>query len=231
MSPGASWGVYHWHEYRIHEFLPASRGGERILLLGCGDAGERPYLEELGFRPVGLDIRRAPAVDVIGDAHHLPFPDGHFDVVLSMQVLEHLHSPWVAVREVARVLRPRGAFVGSVAFLKPYHASYFHMTHDGVRQLLATAGLETDRLEGAQSPTYSVQGSLVPVGGRGLRRAVLGSLDSLVFGLRVLAWRLSRREDPDALTHRFDSDFPFSFRTFDRLRFSPAVVFRGRKPA
>jgi SAM-dependent methyltransferase len=222
-------GAYHWREYRIDELLPSAKDGRRLLLLGCGDAGERPYLQALGFEPVGLDVRATAGANVVGDAHALPFDGEVFDLVLSMQVLEHLHSPWVAVREIARVLRPGGVFVGSVAFLKPYHGSYFHMTHLGVQQLLGTAGLQVDKLMGAQSIAYSVYGSMFPWLGRPIRRALFGTVDELLSRFRVLAWSLTRRRDPDTETDRFGNGLPLSFRGFDKLRFAPSVVFRARK--
>lgn len=224
-------GAYHWREYGIEELLPPPGNADRVLLLGCGDGGERPYLRGLGFEATGLDIRRSSGVDLIGDAHLLPVKDSSFDIVLSMQVLEHLHSPWIAVDEIARILRPGGWFVGSVAFLKPYHNSYFHMTHKGVQHLLDDAGLEVDTFHGAQSPGHALYGSMVPLGSRPFRRMVFGALERLLLWLRVTAWSLSRREDPDRPTDRFDSEMPLSFRTFDRLRYAAAVVFRARKVA
>lgn len=221
--------AYHWREYRIEELLPPAEKGRQVLLVGCGDGGERPYLRELGFETVGFDVRRTSAVDVLADAHQIPFENGSFDVVLSMQVLEHLHSPWIAVREIARVLRPGGCFVGSVAFLKPYHKSYFHMTHRGIRHLLAGADLEVDTFAGAQSLTYSLLGGLLPIGSRPFRRALLGAVDRLVAWIRVWAWSITRKEDPDKPTDRFGEARPLSFRAFDRLRWAPAIVFRARK--
>ncbi len=176
MSRALSGGAYHWHEYGIDELLPPA------------------FLVEAGYRPLGVDVRQmGGGTDVIADAHFLPLADACVDLVLSMQVFEHLRAPWLAAAEVARVLRPGGCFVGSVAFLKPYHGSYFHMTHKGVHQLFLQAGLATD-------------------------------------AARSLSWRLTCRKDPNAVSQRFDEDFPLSFRTFDRLRFAPAIVFRARKP-
>lgn len=225
-------GAYHWHEYGIDELLPAASGEHAVaLLLGCGDAAEKPFLVEAGYRPLGVDVRQmGKGADVIADAHFLPLADACVDVILSMQVFEHLRAPWLAAEEVARVLRPGGCFVGSVAFLKPYHGSYFHMTHEGVHQLFLQAGLETDRLFGAQSLTYSLYGGMIPILSQRAKRIVLGSIDKLLFAARTLAWRLTRRKDPNASTQCFHEDLPLSFRTFDKLRFAPAVVFRAQKP-
>ena len=41
-------------------------------------------------------------------AQPLPFPDGHFDYVFSIEGIEHFDSPWTFVRELCRVLKPSG---------------------------------------------------------------------------------------------------------------------------
>lgn len=219
----------HWQQYGIEEILPQAETGRDVLLMGCGDAGEKPYLSELGFRPRAFDIRRSSGTDFVSDAHLIGAKDGTFDVVLSMQVLEHLKAPWEAIREVARVLRPGGCFVGSVAFLKPYHSSFFHMSHAAVQVLCDGAGLTVDHLHGAQSLTYTIYGGLMPVGSRRLRRALLAPVDRILLAVRSRAWSLSRKLDADESGDRFGQGIPMSFRQFDRLRVAPVVVFRAWK--
>lgn len=45
---------------------------------------------------------------VRGDAHHLPFPSDHFDIVYCRYVLEHVADPLSVLREMRRVLKPGG---------------------------------------------------------------------------------------------------------------------------
>ncbi len=57
-----------------------------------------------------------PAADVQADLCDLPFDDGHFDLLLSSHVLEHLPDDGPALGELARVLRPGGRAVIMVPY-------------------------------------------------------------------------------------------------------------------
>lgn len=105
---------------------------------------------ELG---AGLDVHDAPNVvktdaymyagarlDLVADAHALPFADASFDFVFSLAVFEHLHSPWIAAQEIARVLRPGGKAYTLCAFLQPLHGypdHYFNATESGLARLFS----------------------------------------------------------------------------------------------
>lgn len=45
---------------------------------------------------------------VTGDAHSLPFPDGHFDRTIMTCVLHHVEHPELALMELRRVTKPGG---------------------------------------------------------------------------------------------------------------------------
>ena len=104
------------------------------LMLDCG-AGSRPtYFSNV----VNYEIARYKSTDVVGVAEVLPFKDDSFDVVLSYAVLEHVKQPFVAARELIRVLKPGGILRVQVPFLQPLHgfpSHYFNMTQFGVRAL------------------------------------------------------------------------------------------------
>lgn len=150
--------------------LPSGRG--RVLDLGCGEGGSRRALEEKGYAWVGLDIRKNGATTVAADAHRLPFADGAFDAVYSLQVFEHLSRPWEAAAEVFRVLKPGGHFCGGVAALEPFHDSYFNYTHWGLESILRQAGLRPLRIEPGASAFLVVLHHLVDGGGPQFSRAI-----------------------------------------------------------
>ncbi len=76
----------------------------RVLDIGSGTA----HIKE--FRPdiVSTDILSFPGIDVVADAHRLPFPDQFFAGVVMLDVLHHLERPIECLKEASRVLRPGG---------------------------------------------------------------------------------------------------------------------------
>ncbi len=107
----------------------------RILNLGCG---RRNAARGDRVREIGVDIRPHPAAHARGDAHRLPFADDSFDAVVSMEVLEHLHSPERVVDEVQRVLKPGGRLVLTTRFIFHIHGApidYYRYTRYGLEYL------------------------------------------------------------------------------------------------
>lgn len=65
----------------------------------------------------------------IADVYCLPFADETFDVAFAHQVLQHLHDPVAALREIRRVLRPGG-------IVAVRDSDYGTMVHDPHEPLL-----------------------------------------------------------------------------------------------
>jgi SAM-dependent methyltransferase len=135
-----------WHlTAELMSYFPKAIGAQDLALdVGCGDTLHQEVCEHAGFGYVGIDYQN-PDAPILADGHALPFADESFQFVVSINVLEHLKYPFVVVKEIYRVLRSGGKFLGSVAFLEPFHGnSFYHHTHLGVFNSLRTAGFSVE---------------------------------------------------------------------------------------
>ncbi|NOY22918.1 MAG: class I SAM-dependent methyltransferase [Acidobacteria bacterium] len=130
------------------------------LLLDAG-AGEGQYHELFSHcRLIGLDAAIGDeswdysALDIVGDLHRIPLKSASVDGVLSVVTMEHLHSPWLAMAEMARVTRVEGRSFFVVPFLWEMHQEpndFFRFTVHGFTRLAKDAGFRVE--------------SIVPMGG------------------------------------------------------------------
>jgi 2-polyprenyl-3-methyl-5-hydroxy-6-metoxy-1,4-benzoquinol methylase len=111
--------VQRWLLDRFHRTvfsLLAHIDAERVLDAGCGEGfAMREVLKKSNATVVGLDGslgavqiagRLNPAYTfAAGDLLQLPFTTGTFDLVLCMEVLEHLNAPDHGLAELCRVSR------------------------------------------------------------------------------------------------------------------------------
>jgi ubiquinone/menaquinone biosynthesis C-methylase UbiE len=140
---------------RALDRLPANGDRVTLLDLGCGDG--RSYDEFFArnreVRWVGMDVVDSQEVILrpsrslsfcAYDGIQLPLRDNSVDMSYSRQVFEHVRHPVEVIREVYRVLKPDGIFVGSTSHLEPFHSrSYWNYTPYGFCVLLREAGFRS----------------------------------------------------------------------------------------
>lgn len=93
-----------------------------VLEIACGRGAFAKELAARGANVIAADfsseaVRRAQQLiadageAIVADIQAIPFPDDHFDLVVSLETLEHIPDVGAGVRELVRVLRPGGRLV------------------------------------------------------------------------------------------------------------------------
>lgn len=109
-------------ERRLRLILDAApRPLDRVLVDGCGVGMYVNMLQPHGAELYGIDIEAEHllvAAEELRGAHlqqargeSLPYADDTFDLILSHEVLEHVHDDRMAAAEMVRTLRPGGRAV------------------------------------------------------------------------------------------------------------------------
>ena len=176
--------------------------GPDTMVLNVGGGPHR-------YRPgdIALNLDAFRNVDVVGDAHAIPFLDDSFDSVFSVAVLEHVRQPWTVAAEQMRVLRPGGWLYAEAPFIFFFHGypnDFTRFTREGLRQLFD--GLEDVQLgltNGPVSATLQTVNTLlqflVPQRMPWLLKAVRGAYGWGAFPLKYLDRHVARREDAHML--------------------------------
>jgi SAM-dependent methyltransferase len=128
----------------------------RALDIGAAGGGNCRVLQARGWSAVAADfseeatrIARERGLEAVqADARDLPFPDGDFDLVVALDVLEHIEEDDLAAAEIRRVLRPGGmAFVAvpcDMALWSAHDVALGHVrryTRESLRTVLEGSGL------------------------------------------------------------------------------------------
>ena len=111
---------HRWYLDRIQE-------GMQVLDVGCGNGVHSISVASQDALVIGMDhdLPSLRSGRMLAAAHHatglafvqasaeetLPFLDGHFDLVLLLDVLEHVHRRVELLREIRRALRPGGVLM------------------------------------------------------------------------------------------------------------------------
>lgn len=98
--------------------------GTKILDAGCGAGGALVMAGQRGAALSGVDVsvnlitvarERLPSADLrIGEIESLPFANGQFDAVISVNALQYAADPRLAMHELGRVCRSGGRVAISI---------------------------------------------------------------------------------------------------------------------
>ncbi len=207
------------HEAAYDVVAPWCRGAV-VLEAGCGEGYGADRLAGIAHRVIGLDYDEAatahvarayPQVDAVrANLAHLPVRPGAVDVVVSLQVIEHLWNQAEFLADAIRVLRPAGTLVISTpnrltfspagAAANPFHTR--ELAPAELADLLRAAGCTVTRMLGLRH-------------GRRLRRLDRrhgGSFTSAQLARPAATWHPRLRRDVAAVRA---ADFTVSERDVD----------------
>jgi SAM-dependent methyltransferase len=111
-----------WYR-ELAQSLPSGAGA--VLELGTG-AG---FLREMVPGLITSDVLHIPDLDVVLDAHHMPFGSGSLRAVVMIDVLHHLPRPHVFFSEAARCVRPGGVVVMIEPWVTPWSRLIYSKLH------------------------------------------------------------------------------------------------------
>lgn len=123
----------------IHSIAQFSRhGGKKVLEIGVGAGSDHLNWARSGADLFGVDLtekgiettkKRLKLYDLNSnlqriDAENLPFKDNYFDIVYSWGVIHHSEDTEQVIKEISRILKPGGKFLGMIYHRRSLHAFY-----------------------------------------------------------------------------------------------------------
>jgi SAM-dependent methyltransferase len=175
---------------RLLRYCAAAPPTARILDVGCGDGfhlgllkahGEPQWrLEGIDFDRRAVEAARGKGLTVHhGDLGAAGIEDSAYDVVYTLQTIEHVAHPDLFLAEINRILKPGGRLVVvtdnnesvDFAMFKGHHWGGYHFPRhwnlfsaESLGRLARDAGFRVDRIETIVSPVnwvYSIHNYLV----------------------------------------------------------------------
>jgi len=162
----------------VAPFIPHPKA--RILEIGCGAGATIGYLKDQGLCSwaAGVEIMPKPAAQAKKvcdqlwleniEQFTLPIKPGTLDVILCLDVLEHLVDPWAVVKKLTPLLKKDGVLIASIPNIRHHsvlkeiilkgdfkyddygildrtHLRFF--TRKTILQLMECSGLKVDRVQ------------------------------------------------------------------------------------
>ncbi len=138
--------------------------GNRILDAGAGELQYKKFCSHLAYtsqdfgkydgsgNAVGLqtDTWDNSKLDIISDICDIPVTGGSFDVIMCIEVFEHLPEPAKAVKEFSRILRPGGTLIITAPFCSLTHFAPYYFANGYSRywyeKILADNGFKVEEI-------------------------------------------------------------------------------------
>lgn len=127
-------------ELWIIDKLTKIKKNKKILDAGAGECHYKQYCKHLNYvsqdfgkydgkgdtKGLQTGKRDNTKIDIISDITDIPVKSGSFDVVLCVEVFEHLPEPIKALKELTRVLKKNGVLILTAPFASLTHYSPYY---------------------------------------------------------------------------------------------------------
>jgi len=145
--------------------------GARILDAGCGSGRNMVELArygsvtgiELSETSVALARERGAGEVVAGSVLEMPFPDQSFDLVVSLDVIEHLDDDLSALRELRRTVAPGGSLLVTVPAYQWLWSGHDEINHHHRRYTRRSLQRVAEQAGWQQARTTYFNSLLLPV--------------------------------------------------------------------
>jgi SAM-dependent methyltransferase len=128
-----------------------------LIDIGCGRMPYKIMFKNEFKKYVGLDHPNRPEFyktneepEIFADiTKRFPVKDKTFDTALLTQVIEYLEKPEKTIKEISRILKPKGVLIISTPFLYPIHDipdDRNRFTDTQIKSLLSEAGFKTTKV-------------------------------------------------------------------------------------
>lgn len=127
--------------------LPGDPGSRQMLNLGAGEGDYDGMIASYGAHLISCDLNEADVAFAreynkgndkityqVENGLALSFPDNHFDVIVCIEVIEHVGDPEQLLNEIQRVLKPGGHL------LMTFPRQSFPWTYDPINRFFAPLG-------------------------------------------------------------------------------------------
>lgn len=189
-----------------HTKLLFNHAGDNTIVLNVG-GGPRRYSDG----DITLNIDDFVNVDIVADAHRLPFKDNSVDSIICIAVLEHVYDPEIVVSEMIRVLKPGGYLYAEVPFIFFFHGypnDFKRYTLEGMRRLFSSFeapvfGISNGPVSAVLQSTNLIFSLIIPKKLRIVRKIVNGVYRWVFFPFKYLDILVNKRPEAHILAAGF----------------------------
>jgi 2-polyprenyl-3-methyl-5-hydroxy-6-metoxy-1,4-benzoquinol methylase len=110
-----------WRDLAIHESSPADRGASKYIKSEAKNYIASQFMKGVTLGQTAQGFR-------CEDLHKQTFSDSTFDIVFTLDVMEHVNDPELVLKDVARTLKPGGIYIFTTPTYK-YNVSTKRKAH------------------------------------------------------------------------------------------------------